>query len=148
MESRSAPLPRNADAERRGNGAARPRPPRHHRTKRGNRTRQGKLRLLTLDALDQRCAATQAARHCIERLTSDLGGDLSAGERQLVERAALLSVVLSDFETKWVGGQQIALSDYLAALNTFRRLLVSLGLRRRPKDVTPSVADYLAEAAE
>jgi hypothetical protein len=41
-----------------------------------------------------------------------------------------------------------AISDYLAAVNTFRRLLVSLGLRRRPHDVTPSVADYLAEAAE
>jgi hypothetical protein len=74
--------------------------------------------------------------------------DQSAAEQLLINRAALLSAVISDFETKWVGGEQIALSDYLAALNTFRRLLVSLGLRRRPRDVTPSVADYLAEAAE
>jgi hypothetical protein len=144
-------LPPNASAERRGNGvAASGPPPRHNRTRRGDRTRAGKVRLLTLDALDQRCAATQAARQLIGSLTISLGGDeaLSAGEQQLIERAALLTAVIRDYEIRWLSREPVPMSDYLAAVNTLRRVLVSLGLRKRVRDVTPSVAAYLREAAE
>ena len=37
------------------------------------------------------------------------------------------------------------LADYQRAAGTLRRLLTSLGLQRRQKDVTPSLEQYLAE---
>ena len=115
------------------------------------RTRQGRARLLTLDHLDQRTAAAKAARNLVTHLTSDLGGDdqLSAGERELVKRAALCGAIVADFEARWVAGQPVELNEYLAAVNVQRRVLATLGLQRRPRDVTlPSLREYLAKPQE
>lgn len=103
------------------------------------RTRQGKARLLTLDCLDQRTAAYHAAVALVASLTSDLGGDdqLTAGERELVRRVALCGAICADVEARWVAGQEVALADYLSAVNVQRRVLSTLGLRRRPRDVGP-----------
>ena len=75
----------------------------------------------------------------------DLGGDelLTAGERQLVQRAAMCGAIVADFEARWVAGQSVQLHEYLAAVNVQRRVLVTLGLRRRPRDVTPRLQEYL-----
>jgi hypothetical protein len=137
-------LSRDATTLERGNGDAARRLPRH------SRTRRGKAKLLDLNNLDQRTAACKAARALVDSLTASLGGAdmLSAGERQLIERAALLGAIIRDFETRWVAGQQIAMSEFLAAVNAQRRVLVSLGLRKRARDVTPSLTSYLAEPRE
>jgi hypothetical protein len=110
-------------------------------------TRQGKARLLTLDALDARTAAAREARNLITTLSDDLGGaeQLSAGERQLVTRAAMTGAIVADFEARWVAGEPVALGDYLSAVNVQRRVLATLGLQRRQRDVTPTLADYLRE---
>jgi hypothetical protein len=70
-------------------------------------------------------------------LCSDLGGEdrLSEGERQLVQRAALIGAIVEDFETRWVAGQQVDLGEYLQAVNCQRRVLATLGLQRVPKDL-------------
>jgi hypothetical protein len=109
------------------------------------RTRQGKARLVTLDGLDARTAAAKAARHLIETLSSDMGGDdqLSVGQRQLVHRAALCGAIIADFEARWVAGQTIPLNEYLSAVNVQRRVLATLGLERRAKPVE-TLAEYLA----
>ncbi len=115
---------------------------------RRSRTRQGKLRLLTLDQLDARTAAAQGARQLIEQLIVDMeagGRELTVGERQLATRAAMLEAVIGDFETRWVAGEQIALGDYFAAVNVQRRVLATLGLERRARDVTPSLDQIKAE---
>jgi hypothetical protein len=114
------------------------------------RTRQGKLRLVTLDALDARTAAAQAARDLIATLSADLGGEdhLSAGEKQLVQRAALTGAIVADFEARWVAGQPVDLGDYLQAVNVQRRVLATLGLQRRQRDVTPDPLTYAREHDE
>jgi hypothetical protein len=95
---------------------------------RRSRTRKGKARLLTLASLDLRTAAAQTAHALIASLVNDLGGSdrLSAGELQLVTRAALTGAIVGDFEARWVAGQQVALGDYLAAVNVQRRVLTTL----------------------
>jgi hypothetical protein len=110
---------------------------RNGRTPPRPRTRQGKARLLALDHLDQRTAAAQAARRLIATLTTDMGGEdrLSEGERQLVQRAALLGAIVADFEARWVAGQSVDLGEYLQAVNVQRRVLATLGLKRVPKDL-------------
>jgi hypothetical protein len=109
------------------------------------RTRKGKARLLTLDSLDGRTAAAQAARQLIDTLTSDLGDDdqLSEGQRQLVQRAAVCGAIIADYEARWIAGEPIPLNEYLAAVNVQRRVLATLGLERRAKPVE-TLSEYLA----
>jgi hypothetical protein len=110
-----------------------------------SRTKQGKARLLTIDSLDYRTAAYASATKLIETLSGDLGSDLSEGQKQLVTRVALIGAIVSDFETRWISGEQIALPDYLQACRTQCRLLALLGLQRVARDVTPSVNEYLEQ---
>lgn len=134
-------MPPDADAVQQANGDVTTMLPRR------SKTRQGKVRLLTLDALDARTAAAQAARRLIETLSSDLGGEdqLTAGEKQLVTRVAMTGAIVADFETRWIAGQQIELGNYLQACRTQCRLLALLGLQRRQHDVTPDPLDYARE---
>jgi hypothetical protein len=107
----------------------------------------GKLRLLTLGHLDGRTAAARRARELIEAIQTDLGGSdhLSEGERQLVQRAAVLGAYIESCEVKWLGGEAVDLADYLAAINAQRRVLATIGLERRSRDVTPpDPLDYAA----
>jgi ribosomal protein L30/L7E len=119
----------------------------------GATTRYGKLRFLTLADIDKRTVAYRETTRIMEEIESDLGGpeQLSAGERQLVQRAGVLGAVLSDIEARWIRGEPLDPGSYCTIINAQRRVLEGLGLRRRPKDVTPSVRDYLhhvGEAAE
>jgi hypothetical protein len=137
-------VPPEAAAVRQGRGADTP-PLAPRRT----RTRRGKVRLITLDALDARTAAAHSVRELIATLSADLGGDLSAGEQQLVQRAAMIGAIVADCEARWAAGQQVELAEYFMAVNTQRRVLATLGLRRRPRDVTPpDPLQYAREAAE
>ena len=107
------------------------------------RTRAGKPRLRSLDELDSRTAAARKAQQMVSSLVSDLGGDPTTAERQIAQRAALLSAMLEDAEARWVTGETIDLSEYGFLANTQRRLLVTLGLDRRAKDITPSVIEAI-----
>ena len=73
---------------------------------------------------------------------------MSAGERELVKRAALCGAIVADFEARWVAGQPVELNEYLAAVNVQRRVLATLGLQRRSRDVTLSLREYLAKPQE
>jgi hypothetical protein len=113
----------------------------------------GKLRLLTLGHLDQRTSAARRCRQLIEAIETDLGGSdrLSEGSRQLVQRAAVLGTYIESCEALWLGGKAVDLADYLAAINSQRRVLATVGLERRSRDVTPTVDQYVAgldDAAE
>lgn len=106
----------------------------------------GKLRLLTLADLDSRTRAARQARELMDSIETDLGGSerLSAAERQIVQRAAVTGALLESMEAHWLSGDGIDLQAYLPAANAQRRLLESLGLQRRTKDVTPSLSEYLS----
>jgi hypothetical protein len=49
--------------------------------------------------------------------------------------------IASDFEARWCAGQHVDLGDYLQAVNVQRRVLATLGLQRRARDVSPSLSD-------
>jgi hypothetical protein len=121
------------------------------RRRRDNRRSHGKAKLLTLDRLDKRCASAQRALALVRDFSADAGGAdrLSAGARQLVQRCAVLGVFIEACEVKWLQGQPIELLDYLAALNAQRRCIETIGATtRQPRDITPSVADYVARLAK
>ncbi len=112
--------------------------------------RQGYIRFLTMRDLDGRSRAAARCRELVREFEADLGGHdrLSAAQRQLVENAAVLATMLEDFTVRHMLGEPVELESYLAAINVQRRLLVSLGLERRARDVTPTLREYLAEKAE
>lgn len=109
----------------------------------------GKTRLLTLESLDGRTRAVQRVRDLLAGIEVDLGGTerLTLGQRQLVQRAAVLGALIEDCEARWAAGEAIDIGDYLAAINAQRRVLATLGLKRIAHDVTPSLQSYLASKA-
>jgi hypothetical protein len=105
----------------------------------------GKLRLMTLADLDRRTGAAYRAHSMVKAIHEDLGGAdrLSTGERSLIQRAALLDALAEDLEARWLLGQSIDTGTLCAIANCQRRLLETVGLKRKPRDVT-RLSTYLA----
>jgi len=102
-----------------------------------------------LAGVDGRSTWARRLRDLIELHTNDLGGDanISEAERAIVRRASVLIVELERMETDFAladGAPNIATLDaYQRAAGNLRRLLESLGLQRRARDVTPKLSQYL-----
>jgi hypothetical protein len=80
---------------------------------------------------------------------SDLGGSegASVAEISLVRRVATLTVQLEALEARFSEDTEVNLEyfdAYQRGTNTLRRLLETLGIRRRLRDVTPDLNSYLA----
>jgi hypothetical protein len=105
-------------------------------------------RLLSLDRLDGRTIAARRARELVEAIEADLGGAdrLSEGTKQLARRAAVLSVFIENSEASWLAGQEVQLGDYLSAVNSQRRVLTTIGLERRQREI-PTLDEHLAKLA-
>ena len=69
-----------------------------------------------------------------------------------MQHAGVLGAVIEHQEVMWLAGEKIDETALLAAVNCQRRLLETVGLQRRAREVTPSIASYsrgrAAEAAE
>ena len=72
-----------------------------------------------------------------------------------IRRAAALEVELVHFESNFAEARAAgnapdaaALDLYSRLANTQRRVLGSLGMQARPKDVTPDLAAYLRQRSE
>jgi hypothetical protein len=99
-----------------------------------------------------RTAWVRRCRDIIALHLADLGGDdnTSAAERSIVRRAAVLTTELEMLEARFATAGQATATDldlYIRASGNLRRLLEAVGIQRRPKDVTPSVAEYLKSKA-
>lgn len=108
-----------------------------------------KTKLLTLADLDGRTRAAQVVGKTIASLVSDLGGvdHLSTGEHEIVKSAAMTGAMLENMAARWLTGEPIDPGQYATLSNAQRRLLETVGLRRRSRDVTPSLSQYLASKA-
>ena len=96
-----------------------------------------KAKLLTLDHLDGRTTAARAARDLMADIESDLGGSdqVSAAEKQIIQRAAITGAILESMEAEWLAGGQIDMGVYVPLANLQRRHLEAVGLKRQPKPV-------------
>jgi hypothetical protein len=108
------------------------------------------LHLRTLDELDGRTRASQRTRELLSSIHVDLGGSgqLTQAQCQLAQRAAVLGALLEDYEVRWAAGEPFDLNAYLAGINAQRRVLATLGLERRARDITPSLREYIRDAGE
>ena len=105
-------------------------------------TPQIKARLRSIDDLDGRTVAARHARGLVGALTRDIGGDPSAAQGELIQRAALLGAFLGDCEARWLAGGDVDVAAWLSATDRQRRLLEALGLDRRPRAVEVSPLEY------
>jgi len=83
----------------------------------------------------------------LAEIISDLGGVdlLSEGQKQLARRCATISIACERMEGEAALGNEIDLDAYGTLTDRLGRTLVRLGLRRVPRDVSPSLADYLEQ---
>lgn len=105
-------------------------------------------RLLTRSELDGRTSIAKQFDSIASSIAEDLGGEerLSTVQKHLIEAFAGCAVVLSDINTRaMTGTEAIDLLAYSTAVSTLVRVANKIGLRRIPKDVTPSLAELLRE---
>jgi hypothetical protein len=106
-----------------------------------------KHRLLALQDFDKRTLAYRETKALMAAIQGDLGGAeaLSAAEKQIIQHAAITGAMLADMEVRYLAGKRIDTSEYGFLVGVQHRLFSLIGLRRRPKDVTPSLDQVLAE---
>jgi hypothetical protein len=102
------------------------------------------------DAIDGRSKEARRFRDVLAQILDDLGGveRLSEGQKQLARRAALMSLECEKLEAKAVAGEEIDLEAFGKLTDRIGRAFQRLGLKRQPRDVTPSLAQYLASKRE
>ena len=99
--------------------------------------------------VDGRSAWIRRCKDLIGEHLVDLGGEdsASAAERSIIRRACVLTVELEQLEVRFATAGQSSPEDldlYQRTAGGLRRLLEAVGIQRRPRNVTPSLADYLA----
>jgi hypothetical protein len=103
--------------------------PRKRRPRRDKR-RQTKPQLLTRADLDGRTNAAKAFDRLYSEISSDLGNELTAVERSLVEGFCGATVVLQALNTKLALGQQIDVSEHALMCSAMVRISSKIGLSR------------------
>ena len=63
----------------------------------------------------------------------------------MIRRASTLEVQLEAMEGQLSEGESVKLTEYAIAASHLRRILDTLGITRTPRDVTPTLSDYLRE---
>ena len=85
-------------------------------------------------------------RDLIELHAGDLGGIdvLSEAQFSLIKRAATIEVELELSEGRMSMGEEVDLDIFTRSVSHLRRILETLGIERRPRDITPTLREYLA----
>lgn len=76
---------------------------------------------------------------------SDLGGAdlLSEAQFSLIRRAAAIECELERLDARLSQGEEVNLDAYGRAASHLRRLFETIGIERRPRDITPSLGDLM-----
>jgi hypothetical protein len=114
----------------------------------GSRKAHRELRLITSEALDGRTRVSQAFNQIIAQITADLGGELSEIEKHLVTSFAGATMLQSRQLTELLNGKSVDAHEYASVCAAMIRSATRLGTRRRQKDVTPDLDQYLRQREE
>ena len=74
-----------------------------------------------------------------------MGGDPSEAQNIIIRRATQLAVWCEQAEADAASGKPLNIGEYSTATNTLHRLLTTLGLERRLRDITPNIDRYLSK---
>lgn len=79
------------------------------------------------------------------------GADLSQAQQSLIRRASAIEVELELMEGRLSLGQEVDLDVFTRSTSHLRRILETLGIERKSRDVTPTyaeIAQHLNDAEE
>src|SRR5690606_15935271 len=101
-----------------------------------------------LPGVDGRSVWARRLRDVMALHLDDLGGPMavSEAERSIIRRIATLTVELERMESVFAQDGKAAAADldlYQRTSGNLRRLLEAVGIKRRPRDVTPRLSDYI-----
>jgi hypothetical protein len=104
---------------------------------------------LSLDALDRRTRPFKRYETIRGAVLADMGGEENVSEvqKQLVSKFATIAMQLEIMEAAAIDGDTIDVDLFGRAAGHLRRIAEALGLERRQRDVTPTVAEYVASIA-
>jgi hypothetical protein len=90
-----------------------------------------------LEGVDGRTHVARRYRELNALISRDVSPDvdLTEAQKQLIRSAAGLVVLRERLDVKSCNGEQIDAGEYCAVSNTLRRVLVTIGLKRVPKDI-------------
>jgi hypothetical protein len=102
-----------------------------------------------LPGVDGRSAWVRRCRDVISAHLTDLGGETntSEAERSIIRRASVMTVELERLEQRFALAGEASAEDldvYARISGNLRRMLETIGLERRPKDIAPSLEAYIA----
>jgi hypothetical protein len=99
-----------------------------------------------LPDVDGRSVVARRYRDIIGAVISDQGGSehLSEVRLQLIRRFSGASVLAEQMEARVALGEQIDMREYSLLVSTIVRVAQRLGLERRPRNVIPSLGQYLS----
>jgi hypothetical protein len=97
-------------------------------------------RLFAIAGIDGRSQTSRRFRDLVEVMTIDLGGPdlMSEAKRQLIRRAATLSIMAEAIEADVVRDLGFDILNYGTVCDRLRRIVETLGIERKTKDVNPS----------
>ena len=107
-------------------------------------------RRLYVDEGDSNSAWSRRYRDLIAGHASDLGGrdTLSAAQFSLVRRASAIECELELMEGRLSKGEQVDLDVFTRSSSHLRRILETLGIERRPRDVTVTLEEFARQIAQ
>jgi hypothetical protein len=95
-------------------------------------------------------AWNRSVRNTSAAMAQHLGGDITEPERMIIRRVAVIEAELAEMELKIahdrfhkIEVEEKFLDLYGRMANAQRRFLETVGLKRVPKDVTPTLSEYL-----
>jgi hypothetical protein len=99
-----------------------------------------------LPDIDGRGAIARRFRDIVSAILVDQGGvdQCSESRKQLVRRFAAAAVIAEQMEAKLARGEQINIAEHATLSSTLIRLAQRIGIDRRTKNITLTLADYLA----
>ena len=102
---------------------------------------RSKLRLLTLDGLDQRTRGARTAAHMVEAFKRALGARYSPALKPMVEAAAMAAAIAADLQARMLAGDTtVTINDCVRAVNTARCARRDLALPGRAGQAAGEVA--------
>jgi hypothetical protein len=98
-----------------------------------------------LPDVDGRSIIARRYRDIVAGLVSDQGGaeHLSEARLHLIRRVSAASVLAEQMEARIARGEQINIQEYSMLVSTTVRIVQRIGLDRVPRDVAPSLGEYL-----
>lgn len=114
--------------------------------KRGPRpSRAVKFQVLTHQNIDGRLRARKKFDAIARGIAADLGGEdrLSTVQKHLVEGFASIAIHVNNLTAKLLRGEEVDIVEHSQAISTMVRVATRVGVHHVPRDVTPSLSEYL-----